>query len=143
MFAWSALRRDGGSRLAQQGAQRGKNTIFRVTVDEVNILHCGDLGHPLSPQQIAELGRVDVLLPPVGGHFTIDSTQALELVRALKPALTIPMHFKTPVMGFPIRPVDDFLQAAGGGRRVASTEIELDPQNLLAAGGVVVLDYPR
>ncbi len=128
---------------AEQGAQRGKNTIFRITVDGINILHCGDLGHLLSPQQIAELGKVDVLLPPVGGHYTIDSAQALELVRALKPALTIPMHFKTPVMGFPIRPVDDFLRAAGGGRQVASTEIEIDPQNLSAAGGVVVLDYPR
>lgn len=128
---------------AQQGAQRGKNTIFRLTVDGVSILHCGDLGHPLSPEQVAELGQVDVLLPPVGGHYTIDSAQALELMRALKPALTIPMHFKTPVMGFPIRPVDDFLQAAGGGRRIASTEIELDVQTLSALGGVVVLDYPQ
>lgn len=128
---------------AQQGAQRGKNTVFRLTVDGVNIVHCGDLGHLLEPAQIAELGRVDVLLLPVGGHYTIDSAQALELMRALKPALTIPMHFKTPAIGFPIRPVDDFLQAAGGGRQAGSTEIELDPQNLAEAGGIVVLDYPK
>lgn len=128
---------------AQQGAQRGKNTLFRLTIDGVNVLHCGDLGHPLSPEQLVEVGRVDVLLPPVGGHYTIDSEQALALVHALKPAMTIPMHFKTPVMGFPIGPVDDFLQAAGGGRRIASTEIEIDPQTLPTMGGVVVLDYPQ
>jgi len=126
----------------QQGAQRGNNTVYRLTVDGLNVVHLGDLGHPLSAEQRDSLGQVDVLLTPVGGHFTIDSQQAIDLMRALKPALTIPMHFKTDVCDFPIQPVNAFLDQAGGGRRASSTEIEIDPQQLTEADKIVVLDYP-
>jgi L-ascorbate metabolism protein UlaG (beta-lactamase superfamily) len=127
----------------EQGARRGRNTVFRLAVDGVAVVHCGDLGHLLSSEQVAALGKVDVLLAPVGGNYTIDSRQANALMRALQPAVTIPMHFKTPVIDFPIQPVDRFLQEAGGGRRAGSTEIELDPQRLAEPGEVVVLDYPE
>ena len=44
------------------GAQRGKNVMFKVTMDGVSVCHCGDLGHPLTPEQLKELeiGRAHV-----------------------------------------------------------------------------------
>ena len=128
---------------AEQGAIRGLNLVFKITMDGISVLHCGDLGHILSVELAREIGRVDVLLVPVGGRYTIDCNQAFELTRLLNPAITIPMHYQTPVLTFPIQPVDPFLQAMGGGRSAGSQEITVSRETLKQQAGVVVLDYPR
>ena len=61
---------------ARTGSQRGNDLIFCFKVDGVNICHLGDLGHQLTPQQLAEIGTVDILMIPVGGFFTIDAAEA-------------------------------------------------------------------
>ena len=124
------------------GSKRGKNVLFRYSVDGLNVVHCGDLGHPLTAEQVQALGMVDVLIVPVGGYYTIDPTAAMQVIGQLKPALTIPMHFKTPVLDFPIQTVDPFLELAGTGRRAGSTVIEVTRETLPDQAGVVVLDYP-
>lgn len=78
-----------------KGSERGRNTIFTILLDELRICHLGDLGHPLTNEMIEAIGAVDVLLVPVGGHFTINPAQAVELIHQLEPAYAIPMHFKT------------------------------------------------
>ena len=94
----------------EQGAQRGSNTIFIITIDEINICHLGDLGHPLTPKQVADIGKVDILLVPVGGFYTIDSKQAYEIVQQLQPSFIVPMHYKLDErMHYPIASVDEFL----------------------------------
>lgn len=80
----------------KKGAKRGKNTIYVIEIDGQRIVHLGDLGHKLSEKFIEKIGSVDVLIIPVGGEYTIDATQATELVRAIEPRITIPMHFKVP-----------------------------------------------
>jgi L-ascorbate metabolism protein UlaG (beta-lactamase superfamily) len=80
----------------KKGAKRGKNTIYVIEMDGQRIVHLGDLGHKLSEKFIEKVGSVDVLMIPVGGEYTIDATQATELVRAIEPRMTIPMHFKVP-----------------------------------------------
>ncbi|MBA7536686.1 hypothetical protein ES705_28950 [subsurface metagenome] len=49
------------------GKKRGDNTMLCFEVDGVRVCHLGDLGHQLSDMQVAELGRIDILLIPVGG----------------------------------------------------------------------------
>ncbi len=80
----------------KKGAKRGKNTIYVIEMDGQRIVHLGDLGHKLSEKFVEKAGSVDVLMIPVGGEYTIDATQATELVRAIEPRITIPMHFKVP-----------------------------------------------
>ena len=125
------------------GRQRGQNLLFRLTIDGLRVLHCGDLGHALTPEQLQAVGAVDVLLVPVGGHYTVDAATALEVMRALRPTVTIPMHFKTPALDFPITTVEPFLKAAGGGRQAGQNQVELTSANLSQQAGVLVLDYPR
>lgn len=79
----------------KQGAERGKNTIYVIKVDDIHILHVGDLGHKLTDEQLEEVGDIDILLTPVGGHYTIDAKEAVELVSQVEPKIVIPMHFKT------------------------------------------------
>jgi L-ascorbate metabolism protein UlaG (beta-lactamase superfamily) len=80
----------------KKGAKRGKNTIYVIEMDGLRIVHLGDLGHKLSEKFIEKVGSVDVLIIPVGGEYTIDATQAAELVRTIEPKIIIPMHFKVP-----------------------------------------------
>ncbi|MGD8240747.1 MAG: MBL fold metallo-hydrolase [Armatimonadota bacterium] len=92
-------------------ARRGDNTIFVWQQSGITLAHCGDLGHPLTDAQVAEIGDVDVLMIPVGGHFTIDAQEARRVVHQLKPKVILPMHYRTEATSsrLPIVGVDDFV----------------------------------
>lgn len=92
----------------EQGRKRGTNTVFILKWDGLRICHMGDLGHLLSPSQVAEVGTVDILCIPVGGFYTIDAIEAVETVRSLAPAVVLPMHYKTDFIQYPIAPVLEF-----------------------------------
>ncbi len=49
------------------GRERGDNTIFCFSVDDIRVCHCGDLGHPLDGSTLHSIGHVDVLLIPTRG----------------------------------------------------------------------------
>jgi len=80
-------------------SQRGLDTLFVVESGGVRIAHLGDIGQPeLSEGQLRALGRVDVLMIPVGaGPFTVSVLQANNLVAQVRPRIVIPIHYKTPV----------------------------------------------
>ena len=61
---------------SQGGALRGKNTVRRFAAEGVSVVHLGDLGHQLSPAQLAAIGPCDVLLLPIGGTYTVDPAGA-------------------------------------------------------------------
>ena len=97
----------------QGGALRGDNIISLIDADGVRAVHLGDLGHPLTAAQVENLGRVDVLMIPVGGYFTIDARQAWAVVEQLDPWLVLPMHYRGEGFGYDvIAPVDEFLSLA-------------------------------
>jgi L-ascorbate metabolism protein UlaG (beta-lactamase superfamily) len=108
-----------------EGSERGTNTIFVFEIDGMRVVHLGDLGHPLSDEEARNVGKVDVLLVPVGGHFTIDAQVARDTVNKLDPSLVIPMHYKTERVDFPIAPVDGFLEGEGNVKKVGSSEVEI------------------
>ena len=124
---------------ASGGSERGNNTIFCMDIDGVRLCHFGDLGHPLSGQQVADIGKVDVLLIPVGGFFTIDSKVASEVCDLLKPSVIIPMHFKNDKLDFPIASVDDFIEGKGNVRKMDSSEVEFKAGALPAETEIIVL----
>ena len=121
------------------GSQRGKNTIFCFGVDGVGVCHLGDLGHPLSDKQAAEMGSVDILLLPVGGFFTIDAEVATRVCDRLKPKVVIPMHFRNDKCRFPIAGVDEFLKGKKNVSRPDASETEFKSGELPAATKIVVL----
>ena len=94
------------------GKKRGPNLIFRFQMDGMTVCHFGDLGEPCSPARIESVGPVDILLIPVGGNYTIDAVQAKEYVDKLRPAVIIPMHYKTPKLKIDLCPLAPFIDAA-------------------------------
>ena len=125
------------------GKQRGQNTVMILEDGEIRLVHLGDLGHRLTADQQRAIGRVDVLLVPVGGYFTIDAKQAAEVVDQLAPAVVIPMHYRSPKCSLPIAPVDDFLGTQPQVDRAGSSTIEITPQTLPKKRTVIVLRPAR
>ena len=115
------------------GAKRGKTMLFLLEAEELRVVHLGDLGCLLDGDQLDALGKVDVLMIPVGGFYTIGPEEALEVVEQLDPRIIIPMHYKTSFNAdWPIGPVDDFIrlfpagQVRKGGEALRVTKGDLD-----------------
>lgn len=120
------------------GKRRGKNAIFMIEGENLKILHLGDLGHIPQEKDLDEFKNVDILLIPVGGYFTIDSKKADELIKILNPKVTIPMHYKTGKLDFPISKVDEFLKNKKDIHKLNSLEVEIDKSNIDNFKGIVV-----
>ena len=101
----------------QKGAERGQNIVYKIEGEGISVLHCGDLGHILDDSFIDQLGDVDVLLVPVGGFYTIDSADAVELVKKIEPSIVIPMHYNHPKLNQQVfsklSMVDEFMRKIG------------------------------
>jgi len=75
------------------GTERHGNSIFVFEVANLCIAHLGHLHHTLNQQQLNEIGRVDVVMVPVDGTYTLDIDGMFDVVQAMKAPLLIPMHF--------------------------------------------------
>jgi len=114
----------------EQGKKRGNNRVFCFTLDGIRVCHLGDLGHLLTPVQVKSVGKVDILLIPVGGTFTIGPSEATKVVEQINPGIVIPMHFKTEKCGFPIESVEAFLQGKSGVRRSTAGEVIVHKEDI-------------
>jgi L-ascorbate metabolism protein UlaG (beta-lactamase superfamily) len=98
---------------AKGGAERGKNIVYRIGMDDLTIVHLGDLGHILTDEQLEQVDGVDVLFVPVGGKVTLDAKMAVEVIGQLEPRIVIPMHYKFPGEKFELDPVEKFIKELG------------------------------
>jgi L-ascorbate metabolism protein UlaG (beta-lactamase superfamily) len=121
------------------GKERGRNTIFCFDIDGVRVCHCGDLGHKFTAEQLKAIGKVDVLLIPVGGFFTIDARTAGEVAGQVGAAVTIPMHYKTEKVDYPIAGVEEFIKGKNNVTRVDGSEAEFKAGQLPAGPQIMVL----
>jgi len=123
-----------------KGSQRGKNLISIVNAEGLRAAHLGDLGHTIAAKDFPMLMWVDVMMIPVGGHFTIDASAAAQIVKALEPRIVIPMHYKTPKVDFPIMPVENFTKLMDNVKSAGASEIVVTKETLPATMKVVVLE---
>ena len=121
------------------GVQRGANTMFNFEIDGIKVCHLGDLGHLLNEEQAAGLGKIDILIVPIGGYFTIDAEMANNVCDRLKPRVIIPMHFKTERYSGPIVNADEFLQGKKAVTRLDTSEVEFSPGRLPDSLQIIVL----
>lgn len=89
----------------------GDNYVICFDVDGVNICHLGALGQKLSTEQVKQIGKVDILMAPVGGISTLPVADAAEVCSLLNPRVVIPMHYKSRQSNdIPGSSVDEFLK---------------------------------
>ena len=99
----------------EQGRLRGKTLLSVISAEGLRVAHLGDLGHLPDEKQAALLRDVDVLMVPVGGHYTIGPAQAKAVCDMLNPRVILPMHYCTAYnASWPIAPVEDFTKLLGG-----------------------------
>jgi L-ascorbate metabolism protein UlaG (beta-lactamase superfamily) len=92
------------------GTERGPNTIFVFELDGLRVAHFGDFGQrALRDEQAAAIGQVDLLIVPVGGGPTAGASEAAAIVERLSPRWVVPMHYRTPRIGF-LETADAFLE---------------------------------
>jgi L-ascorbate metabolism protein UlaG (beta-lactamase superfamily) len=122
---------------AAAGTERGPNTIFVFELDGIRVSHFGDFGQSaLRDEQAAAIGQVDLLIVPVGGGPTAGAEQAAAIVERLSPRWVVPMHYRTPRIGF-LETADAFLDAAGQVERLSSPSF--DTGDLPEADGPLIV----
>src|SRR5438046_3096229 len=93
---------------------RDQNTIYTIEAEDIRFCHLGDFGQKeLTDEQLEKIDRVDVLMIPVGGTFTIDGHEAAKLIGQIEPKIVIPMHYALPKLKLELDGVDKFLKAMG------------------------------
>ncbi len=95
------------------GITGGMNTIYRIDVEDLSVVHLGALGHILHTEQLEAINGVDILLVPVGGH-NLSMEDIKEIISQIEPKIIIPMHYQIgdikPV-GVKLESVDKFLHS--------------------------------
>jgi L-ascorbate metabolism protein UlaG (beta-lactamase superfamily) len=123
------------------GQERGANLIFVVSADGIVIAHLGDLGHTLDSSALQNIGKVDILLVPVGGFFTIDAKEATKVMLDIKPAITVPMHYKTDSISLPIESVDAFIRNKKSVRQADASEFVITESTLPTTSEIIVMRH--
>lgn len=126
----------------QAGTARGPNTIFVFELDGLRVCHFGDFGqNALRTEQTAAIGAVDLLFLPVGGGPTIGAEQATEIVASLSPRWAVPMHYRTPRIGF-LETEEAFVQRAARVERLSDAAFDTDELPVADGPLTVVLATP-
>jgi L-ascorbate metabolism protein UlaG (beta-lactamase superfamily) len=126
------------------GGERGKVILTVALIDGLHCCHLGDLGCLLRPDQVEEIGPVDILFIPVGGHHTLDAIKAHKVVDQLNPRLIIPMHYGTGQLRrdeFPLERLDAFVRGGKAVRRIKDSTIEVTSESLPEKQEILVMDY--
>ncbi len=127
-----------------KGAERGPNIIFAFDLDGVRLAHLGDLGHPLSPEQLKELEGIEVLFAPTGGPAaTLEIQEVIGLWETLKPRIVIPMHFKTARCTFPKYSAEDLTRLRPAACITRSCELSVTKSTLPKPTQIMILDHLR
>lgn len=125
------------------GTKRGKNTMYRIELDGMSVVHLGDLGHELSSAQVDSLDGVDILLVPVGGIYTIDAAGAAKMVSEVEPSIVIPMHYNQPGLDQKLfgqlTGVGAFLKEMGKTEVAPQTKLSVTKEKLPEEMQVIVL----
>lgn len=129
---------------AQNGKERGRNTIYRIEMDGITLVHCGDLGHALEDQQKEALDDVDIVFVPVGGHYSLAPAAAATVITALEPSIVIPMHYHTPQLNQEafgmLLPVAAFLKEIGKEAVVPQPKLVITKDKLPVEQTIIVLE---
>lgn len=69
-------------------------TSYKITTNNINLLLVGNVSNQFTGQLIEDVGMVDILVVPVGGHgFTLDPKAALEAIKKFEPKIIVPVCY--------------------------------------------------
>ena len=87
---------DAGAEMVKDG-----NSIFIFEVAGLCIGHLGHLHHKLDESHFAAIGRLDIVMVPIDGSYTMSLDGVSDIVKRLRASVVLPMHrFMTPLSDF-------------------------------------------
>lgn len=121
------------------GALRGGNLMHILRAEGLTVVHCGDLGHFPTEEQLAAITDADALLIPVGGFYTIDAETAKKVADAAKARVVVPMHYRHEPYGLrPVGTLDQFTKLCDSVRYLDGNSFTLTATE---PAGVIVPKY--
>lgn len=89
-------------------------TIYTIEAEKMKICHLGKLGQKeLFPNQIERIGKVDILMVPIGGKETLKADAAVKIMSQIEPKIIIPMYYRIPKLKVKLEGLDKFLKSLG------------------------------
>jgi L-ascorbate metabolism protein UlaG (beta-lactamase superfamily) len=128
--------------------EEGKKTatMYKIAVDDLNILSAGHIYPDLSDAQLESIGMIDVLLLPVGGNgYTLDGVGALKLIKKIEPKIIIPTHYDDPKLNFPVpqQTLEQALKALAMEPKETLSKLRVKPAELTeTTAQLIVLQKP-
>lgn len=119
------------------GARKDGNSIFIFEVAGLCIGHLGHLHHQPDALQYAQIGRLDVVMVPVDGGYTMAVSEMAQVVKRLRSSIVLPMHW------FSGRSLEVFLADMGQEfdiQRIQGSEIEVGLHDLPSRPTIMVLE---
>ena len=128
---------------SSSGKERGLNTIYTIESEELRVCHLGDLGQKeLTPEQLENIGEVDILMIPVGGIYTIGAREVVKIMSQIEPNITIPMHYQIPKLKMKLEGLDKFLKTMGIKKLEAIPKLSIKKKDILPEEAKIVVLEP-
>ncbi len=125
------------------GKERGLNTIYTIESEELKVCHLGDLGQKeLTPEQLENIGEVDILMIPVGGIYTIGAKEAVKIMSQIEPNIIIPMHYQIPKLKIKLDGLEKFLKIMGIKKIEAIPKLSIKKKDILPEEAKIVVLEP-
>ncbi len=119
-----------------------RTTIYSFSFDELYVLHCGSLDRLLTEKEIDQIGKVDILLLPVGGGSAMDSKTAVECIGQIEPRIVIPMQYKLSGFKSDLGSVEQFLKEYGVKATETSDKLKIFKKELPAEETKIIVLNP-
>ena len=129
----------------EDAERQGPNGMVKFSLDGITVAHQGDLGHALEGPALEFLEGVDVLLALAGGPPTIELDDLVDLIEKTRPALVLPMHYKTPKINLNLATIDHFLLLCENFEveSTSSVSTEIAKENLPDSTRILTLQHAR
>jgi L-ascorbate metabolism protein UlaG (beta-lactamase superfamily) len=122
---------DSGGEMPKDG-----NSIFIFEVAGLCIGHLGHLHHKLDETHFAAIGRLDIVMVPIDGTYTMSLDGVSEITKRLRASVVLPMHrFATPL--------DEFMRLIGQQFQIdqrSERTLRISRETLPATPTVIILD---
>lgn len=124
-------------------AKQRSATIFKIVAEDIRIVITGHIYPDLSNKQLEQLGRVDVLVIPVGGNgYTLDGVGALKIIKDIEPKIVIPTHYQDSNLAFPVpqAALEDAIKGLAMEPFETVAKLKLKPADLSDTTKLIILE---
>ncbi len=118
-------------------------TMYKITVGDTKVLVTGHVFPKFSETKLEDIGLVDVMCVPVGGHgYTLDAVGALQIIKQVEPKLVILTHYADKDLKLPVpqQPLDEVLKTLGMEPKETTKKLQLKVAEMTDTTQLIILE---